>query len=102
VFAAGRRWAIANRMQVINLSFSTDKRDYFALFHELVDEAYFANVVLVCAVNNVPGPTGRVGAPGIDIEAPWLGGSTIKATGNSFAAPHIAGLVNRILGNHSA
>jgi hypothetical protein len=40
--------------------------------------------------------------PGIDIEAPWLGGSTIKSTGNSFAAPHIAGLVTRILGNHSA
>jgi subtilisin len=129
VFAAGLRWAIANRMQVVNLSLSTGKRDYFAVFHELVDEAYFAKVMLVCAVNNLAGPTYpsqyasvfsvaaneatdpyrfdynpappvEFGAPGIDIEVPWLGGSTIKATGNSFAAPHIAGLVARVLGKH--
>ena len=128
VFAAGLRWAIANRMQVVNLSLSTGKRDYFAVFHELVDEAYFANLMLVCAVNNVAGPTYpsqyasvfsvaaneptdpyrfdynpappvEFGAPGIDIEVPWLGRSTIRATGNSFAAPHIAGLVARILGS---
>jgi subtilisin len=130
MFAAGLRWAIANRMQVINLSLSTDKREYFALFHELVDQAYFANVVLVCAVNNVPGPTypskyaarvlgrrqrrhrplplrlqpgptGPVRRPRHRHRSPWLGGSTVKATGNSFTAPHIAGLVARILGNHS-
>jgi subtilisin family serine protease len=129
VFAAGLRWAVANRMQVVNLSLSTGRRDYFAVFHELVDEAYFANVMLVCAVNNVAGPTYpsqyasvfsvaaneatdpyrfaynpappvEFGAPGIDVEVPWLGGSTIRATGNSFAAPHIAGLVARILGKH--
>ena len=129
VFAAGLRWAIANRMQVVNLSLSTGRRDYFAVFHELVDEAYFAKVMLVCAVNNVAGPTYpsqyaavfsvaaneatdpyrfdynpappvEFGAPGIDLEVPWLGGSTIRATGNSFAAPHIAGLVARILGRH--
>jgi CRP/FNR family cyclic AMP-dependent transcriptional regulator len=64
VFAAGLRWAIANRMQVINLSLSTDKREYFALFHELVDQAYFANVVLVCAVN-VPGPTYQAEYPAV-------------------------------------
>jgi subtilisin family serine protease len=129
VFAAGLRWAIEHGMQVVNLSLSTGKRDYFAVFHELVDEAYFSNVMLVCAVNNVAGPTYpsqyasvfsvaaneatdpyrfdynpappvEFGAPGIDIEVPWLGGATIKATGNSFAAPHIAGLVARILGKH--
>ncbi len=129
VFAAGLRWAIDHGMQVVNLSLSTGKRDYFAVFHELVDEAYFAKVMLVCAVNNVPGPTYpsqyaavfsvaaneasdpyrfdynpappvEFGAPGIDVEVPWLGGSTIKATGNSLAAPHIAGLVARILGKH--
>ena len=27
---------------------------------------------------------------------PWRGGSTITGTGNSFATPHIAGLVTRI------
>ena len=129
VFAAGLRWAIDHRMQVINLTLSTGRRNYFAVFHELVDEAYFANVMLVCAVNNVAGPTYpsqyasvfsvaaneatdpyrfdynpappvEFGAPGIDVEVPWLGGSTIRATGNSFAAPHIAGLVARVLGRH--
>jgi subtilisin len=31
---------------------------------------------------------------------PWLGGGTVEATGNSFAAPHVAGLVARILAKH--
>jgi hypothetical protein len=38
-------------MQVVNLSLSTGKREHFSTFHERVDEAYFANVHLVCAVN---------------------------------------------------
>ena len=40
----------------------------FAAFHDLADRAYFANTLLVCAANNVPGPVlpvavrgGRVG-----------------------------------------
>jgi subtilisin len=57
VFAAGVRWAIEQRMQVVNLSLSTGKREYFALFHELADLAYFRGVMLVGAVNNVPAPS---------------------------------------------
>ena len=57
VFAAGLRWAISQGARVINLSLSTGREDYFGLFHEIADEAAFAGVVLVCAVNNVPGPT---------------------------------------------
>ncbi|MPZ24810.1 MAG: S8 family serine peptidase [Dehalococcoidia bacterium] len=129
VFAAGLRWAIDNGMQVVNMSLSTGKRDYFDLFHELADTAYFRQVMLVAAVNNVEGPSypsqyssvfsvaahvGKdpfvfdynpsppveFGAPGIDVEVPWLNGQTIEASGNSFAAPHIAGLIARILGKH--
>ena len=129
VFGAGLRWAIDNGMNVVNMSLSTGKRDYFELFHELADEAYFRGIVLVSAVNNVdspsypslyasvvsvaahtgsdpfefdynPKPPVEFGAPGIDIEVPWLNGGTIEATGNSFAAPHISGLVCRILGKH--
>jgi len=129
VFAAGLRWAIDQRMHVVNLSLSTSKRDHFGLFHELADEAYFGGVMLVCAVNNVPvpsfpsqyssvfsvaahrgtdplqfdyNPTPPVefGAPGIDLEVAWRGGGTVRATGNSFAAPHVAGVVARILGKH--
>jgi subtilisin len=129
VFAAGLRWAIDNGMQVVNLSLSTGKKDYFGLFHELADEAYFRGVMLVSAVNNVvapsypsqyssvfsvaahdgtdpfrfdynPSPPVEFGAPGIDVEVAWLSGATVEATGNSFAAPHLAGLVARILSKH--
>jgi subtilisin family serine protease len=129
VFAAGLRWAIQQGIRVVNLSLSTGREDYFGLFHEIADEASFAGAVLVCATNNVPAPTfpgqfssvisvaahdGRdpfsldanpsppvdFGAPGIDLEVPWQSGGTIVATGNSFAAPHITGLVARILSKH--
>ena len=128
-FAAGLRWAIAHGMNVVNLSLSTPKRDYFGVFHEIADEAYFRRVMLVCAVNNVPtasypseyssvfsvaatagadplrfrynpSPPVEFGAPGIDVEVPWLDGGYIRATGNSFAAPCIAGVIARILGKH--
>jgi subtilisin len=129
VFAAALDWAIENGMHVVNLSLSTSKKDHFAIFHEIVDDAYFHNVMLVSAINNVPSPSypsqyagvfsvaahdGKdpfsfdynpsppveFGAPGIDLEVAWQEGSFIEATGNSFAAPHIAGLVARILSKH--
>ena len=129
VFAAGLRWAIAQGARVVNLSLSTGRNDYFGLFHQIADEAAFANAVLVCASNNMPAPTYPAqfssvisvaahdgqdpfgldanpappvdfGAPGIDIEVPWLSGSTMVATGNSFAAPHVTGLVARLLSKH--
>jgi subtilisin family serine protease len=129
VFAAGLRWAIQNGCRVVNLSLSTGRDDYFGIFHEIADEAAFAGTILVCATNNVPAPTypGQFssvisvaahdgndpfsidanpappvdfGAPGIDIEVPWQNGGTIVATGNSFAAPHVTGLVARILSKH--
>jgi subtilisin len=129
VFAAGVRWAIDNRMHVVNMSLSTSKRDYYGMFHEVADAAYFRNVMLVCAVNNVPGPSypseyaavfsvaahpGRnplhfdynphppveFGAPGISVDVAWLDGSTVTASGNSFAAPHVAGVITRVLSKH--
>jgi len=129
VFAAGLRWAIEARMNVVNLSLSTGREDYFALFHELADQAYFAGTVVVCAVNNVVGPSFpsqyasvlsvaahegvdpesfdynprppvEFGAAGIDVEVAWRGGGKLTTTGNSFAAPHITGLVARLLSKH--
>ena len=129
VFAAGLRWAVENGIQVCNLSLGTTKRDFFATLHELADQAAYHNMVLVSAANNLPAPsfpsmfasvisvashewsdpdlyesTPRppvdFGAPGIDVNVAWKGRSWITATGNSFAAPHITGLVARILGEH--
>jgi subtilisin family serine protease len=129
VFAAGLELAIERGMNVVNLSLSTGREDYFGLFHELADRAYFAGVMLVCAINNVPAPSYpsqyasvfsvaahdrsdpfgfdynpeppvELGAPGIDVTVAWLGGGTINTTGNSFAAPHISGLIARILSKH--
>jgi subtilisin family serine protease len=47
-----------------------------------------------------PDPPVDFGAPGIEIRVPWLNGSTVVSTGNSFAAPHVTGLVARMLSKH--
>lgn len=129
VFAAGLRWAIEQGMHICNLSLGTTKKDFYALFHELADLAYFRNVLLVTAANNMPvpsfpsvyasvisvashavadpyhiyynpNPPVEFGAHGIDVRVAWLHGGSITSTGNSFAAPNISGLAARILSNH--
>ncbi len=129
IFASGLRWAIDNGMHVCNLSLGTTKKEFFGILHELADLAYFRNVMLVAAANNMPIPSfpsvyGSVisvachdrsdpylfyynpnppvefGAPGIGLRVPWLNGSWFTATGNSFAAPHITGIIARILSKH--
>ena len=128
-FAAGLEWAIDRGATVVNLSLSSKSEAMFGLFHELADAAYFANVLLVSAANNVPGPSYpslfaavvsvaahdvddpwtflynpappvEFGARGVDVDVAWRGGSRITATGNSFAAPHMAGIAALIRDNH--
>jgi subtilisin family serine protease len=129
VFEAGLRWVIHNGIQVCNLSLGSKKREQFAVIHELTDIAYFNNVVLVTAAPNEyfasypslyssvvsvashdvpdqytyyynPDPPVEFGAHGIDVRLAWRGHKYLTATGNSFAAPHIAGLAAKILGKH--
>ncbi|SVD96744.1 uncharacterized protein METZ01_LOCUS449598, partial [marine metagenome] len=45
-------------------------------------------------------PPPEFGAPGVGIDLAWAGGNTLSVTGNSFAAPHIAGLLARIRSKH--
>jgi subtilisin family serine protease len=129
VFQAGLRWAIENDMRVCNLSLGTRKREYCLDFHDLADRAYFKNTLLITAASNNPVPSYpslyssvisvashsipdpyvfyynpeppvEFGAHGIDVRLPWKNGKYKKLTGNSFAAPHITGLITKILGQH--
>ena len=129
LFHAGIAWAVDHGMDVANLSLSSKSTALFGPLHEIADEAYFARTVLVCAANNQPGPTYpsqyasvvsvaaragddpwslaynprppvEFGAHGIDVDVAWSGGSSIVATGNSFAAPHVSGLVALLLAKH--
>jgi subtilisin len=128
-FAGGLDWAIENSIQVVNLSLSTSKEEYFGLFHDLTDQAYFKNMNVICAVNNYPeasypslyssvisvaahdghdpftyyynpSPPVEFGAPGIDIEVAWNNKQYVVSTGNSFAAPHITGIIALIRAKH--
>ena len=128
-FLAGLEWATARGVGVANLSLSSKSETLFPYFHEVVDTAYFANVHLVSAANNVAGlsypslfstvnsvaahavrdarlvyynprPPVEFGAWGVDVPVAWKDGGSTVATGNSFAAPHVAGLVACILSAH--
>jgi subtilisin len=47
-----------------------------------------------------PRPPVEFGAWGVDVPIAWKDGGSTVATGNSFAAPHVAGLVARLLSKH--
>jgi subtilisin len=120
-FAAALEWVVTQRIGIANLSLSSRRESLFAAFHDLADQAYFANTLLVGAANNLPGPSYpslfasvvsvaahdvpdpwtwfynprppvEFGAWGVDVPVAWRDGGRIVATGNSFAAPHMTGL----------
>ena len=129
VLLAGLRWAIEQGYDVINLSLSMSKASFVEELRELADAAYFKNTLLVAAAHNMPvvsypwrfpavvsvgshqgsdplefyaNPTPPVEflACGVEVELAWLEHATIRATGNSFATPHIAGIAALILSKH--
>ncbi len=126
---AGVEWSVEHGMHVANLSLSSKAETMFGPLHEVADEAYFSGTVLVCAANNLPGPTYpsqyasvisvasragaepmglaynahppvEFGARGIDVDVAWADHGTITATGNSFAAPHVTGMVALMRSKH--
>jgi len=128
-FLAALEWAIESGASVVNLSLSSKSDALYADFHALADRAYFSNVLLVSAANNVPGPSYpslfaavvsvaahdvrdpdvwfynpappvEFGAYGLDVDVAWRGGGRMRVTGNSFAAPHIAGIATLIRARH--
>jgi subtilisin family serine protease len=111
------------------MSLSTTKRKFAEALHELADGAYFRRTVLVAAAHNMPvesfpwrfssvisvgshedadawtwyanpSPPVEFFARGVDVDVAWPGGGTMRCTGNSFAAPHIAGLCALALAKH--
>jgi subtilisin len=130
VLLGGLRWAIEQGFDVINMSLSTTRRQFAELLHELADSAYFRRTVLVASAHNMPvesypwrfssvisvgsheepdsltyfynpSPPVEFFARGVGVEIAWLGGGTIRSSGNSFATPHMAGICALILAKHS-
>ena len=126
---AGLRHAIEAGHRVINLSLSTTKRRFAEELHELADDAYFRGTVIVASAHNLPvdsypwrfssvisvgsherrdplawfanpEPPVELFARGVDVDVAWLGGATLRCTGNSFAAPHVAGIAALVLAKH--
>ena len=126
---AGLRWAIREGHHVVNLSLSTTKARFAEALRDLADEAYFGGCLLVASAHNMPvdswpwrfapvlsvashggedpetffynpRPPVEFHARGMDVEVGWAGGTTIRASGNSFATPHMAAMAARVLGAH--
>jgi subtilisin family serine protease len=129
-FLKALEWITEQRIDVVNLSLSSRSDELFPYFHDIVDEAYFNGCLLISAASNTPGeasypslfssvvsvashdipdpwtyfynpnPPVEFGAWGVDVPVAWLGGGQIVASGNSFAAPHIAGLAALVRSKH--
>jgi subtilisin len=129
VLVAGLRFAVEQRFDVVNMSLSTTKREFVGALHELADLAYFRKTMLVASAHNMPvesypwrfasvvsvgsherpdpleffynpRPPVEFFARGLSVDVAWLGGGRIRATGNSFATPHLSGICALVLGKH--
>jgi subtilisin len=129
VLLAGLRWAVEQGYDIVNMSLSTTKRQFAEVLHELADAAYFKRTVLVASAHNMPvesypwrfssvisvgsheerdplvfyanpNPPVEFFARGVDVGVAWLGGASIRATGNSFATPAISAVCALVLAKH--
>lgn len=128
VLLAALRWAVDAQFSVINLSLSTTRSMFKQDFHDLVDEADFKNISIVASAHNRPvqsypwafGSVFSVGAHAVS-NPEWLEvndqppveffGAGVRVmipratqfvygSGNSYATPHVAGMVTRIRGHY--
>lgn len=126
---AGLAWAVDEGFDIINLSLATTRETFSLALYELADRAYFRRCTLVVSAHNLPvrsypwsyasvisvashdepdemlhyynpTPPAEFYARGVSVPVAWPGGQELRITGNSFAAPHIAGLCALILSRH--
>jgi subtilisin family serine protease len=126
---AGLAYAIEQGFDVINMSLSTARLEFRGRLAELCDRAYFRRTTLVVAAHNLPvesfpwsfasvisvashaepdalrfyynaTPPVEFCARGVRVPVASPGGGITRNTGNSFAAPHIAGIAALILSKH--
>jgi subtilisin len=129
VLLGGLRWAVEQGFDVINMSLSTTKERFVADLHALTDAAYFRRSLIVASAHNMPvrsypwrfasvvsvashdldDPLAYVRNPeppvefyarGVEVDVAWSDGSTLRASGNSFATPHISGICALIRAKH--
>jgi len=125
----GLRWAVSQGFDVINMSLSTTKQRFVPDLYQLADAAYFRRNLIVASAHNMPvrsypwrfasvvsvashdlddpraylrnpDPPVEFFARGIDVDVAWAGGGTLKASGNSFATPHITGICALMRSKH--
>jgi len=129
VLLGGLRWAVEQGFDVVNMSLSTTKRQFAELLHELADTAYFRRTVLVASAHNMPvesypwrfssvisvgshedpdpqtffynpNPPVEFFGRGVNVKVPWIGGRSLRVSGNSFATPHLSAICALILAKH--
>ncbi|HEU5271681.1 MAG TPA: S8 family serine peptidase [Jatrophihabitans sp.] len=125
----GLAHAIDEGFDVINMSLSTNRPEFRNRLAELCDRAYFRRCTLVVAAHNLPiesypwnfasvisvashaepqpmryyynaTPPVEFCARGIRVPVAKPGGGITRNSGNSYAAPHIAGIAALVLSKH--
>ena len=129
IMIAGLSYAIEQGFDIVNMSLSTSKQDSATSLHELADSAYFQRTAIVAAAHNLPvesypwrfssvisvgsheeddpmtvyynpNPPVEFFARGVNVDVAWLGGETLRCSGNSFATPHVSGICALIRSKH--